>query len=264
MRDTCGLLIAGQGAARGDRRATGEQQGADDRGEETSRRMNAGPRVARVACDCAYTPPSESRCFGPVVATADWSTTRRCARLATSTSLAAKRGRPELSATEGRQLYPASGRNRVRFNPRSTPPGVALSARCRCGGSAEQRSGKTRKQVSSSSCPAAERRKGIPRRGRNGRSRIRSWCDWMRCWLAGTRLPGEPSGQTPLLAVVLVGGRLGGAARAVHSAASTSTPHSQQPRVPEVGMPVERLPIDVAAGLMRPIWTASRPREERR
>ena len=24
MRDTCGLLIAGQGAARGDRRATGE------------------------------------------------------------------------------------------------------------------------------------------------------------------------------------------------------------------------------------------------
>jgi hypothetical protein len=128
----------------------------------------------------------------------------------------------------------------------------------------EQRSGKTRKQVSSSSCPAAERRKGIPRRGRNGRSRIRSWCDWMRCWLAGTRLPGEPSGQTPLLAVVLVGGRLGGAARAVHSAASTSTPHSQQPRVPEVGMPVERLPIDVAAGLMRPIWTASRPREERR
>ena len=44
--------------------------------------MNAGPRVARVACDCAYTPPSESRCFGPVVATADGSTTRRCARLA--------------------------------------------------------------------------------------------------------------------------------------------------------------------------------------
>jgi hypothetical protein len=64
--------------------AIGEQQGADDRGEETSRRMNAGPRVARVACDCAYTPPSESRCFGPVVATADWSTTRRCARLAMS------------------------------------------------------------------------------------------------------------------------------------------------------------------------------------
>lgn len=60
----------------------GEQQGADDRGEETSRRMNAGSRVARVACDCAYTPPSERRCFGPVVSTADWSTTRRCARLA--------------------------------------------------------------------------------------------------------------------------------------------------------------------------------------
>ena len=27
MRDTCGLLIAGQGAARGDRRATGELRG---------------------------------------------------------------------------------------------------------------------------------------------------------------------------------------------------------------------------------------------
>ena len=35
MRDTCGLLIAGQGAARGDRRATGDEQGARDLGRQT-------------------------------------------------------------------------------------------------------------------------------------------------------------------------------------------------------------------------------------
>lgn len=39
---------------------------------------------------------------------------------------------PERAQTEGRQLYPASARNRVRFNPRSTQPGVALSAQSWC------------------------------------------------------------------------------------------------------------------------------------
>ena len=35
MRDTCGLLIAGQRAARGDRRATGEQQVERPSGRDT-------------------------------------------------------------------------------------------------------------------------------------------------------------------------------------------------------------------------------------
>jgi hypothetical protein len=86
---------------------------------------------------------------------------------------------------------------------------------------------------------------GDPHRGRIERSRTRSWCDWMvvlaRAW------QGEPSGQRPLVVVVLVGGRLGGAARAVQSAASTSTPHSQEPRLLAVGMPVERVSLGVAA-----------------
>jgi hypothetical protein len=63
--------------------------------------MNAGPRVARVACECAYTPPSESRCFGPVVATADWSTTRRCARLAMSGERRHLVARPCFAVAEG-------------------------------------------------------------------------------------------------------------------------------------------------------------------
>jgi hypothetical protein len=35
MRDTCGLLIAGQGAARGDRRATGDKEVAAGQGRDT-------------------------------------------------------------------------------------------------------------------------------------------------------------------------------------------------------------------------------------
>jgi hypothetical protein len=45
--------------------ATGEQQGADDRGEETSRRMNAGPRIGAAPRGCAYSPTRQSRGLGP-------------------------------------------------------------------------------------------------------------------------------------------------------------------------------------------------------
>jgi hypothetical protein len=54
------------------------------RGQETSRRMNAGPRIARVERGSAYTPPSNSRCFESVTAENDRQTMRRCARLAGS------------------------------------------------------------------------------------------------------------------------------------------------------------------------------------
>jgi hypothetical protein len=47
MRDTCGLLIAGQGAARGDRRATGESEGSADIGQETRRHAKAELRSSR-------------------------------------------------------------------------------------------------------------------------------------------------------------------------------------------------------------------------
>ena len=67
----------------GVRRGSGDEQGARVRGQETSRGIKAGPQIRRAASRRAYTPPSESRCFSPAVAAADWSTSRRCVRLAT-------------------------------------------------------------------------------------------------------------------------------------------------------------------------------------
>ena len=75
----CFLAQSGSGAGL----ASGEQQGAAVRGYETSRRMNAGLRVARVERGSAYAPPSDSRCFQSVIARNDRRTMRRCARLAT-------------------------------------------------------------------------------------------------------------------------------------------------------------------------------------
>ena len=64
-------------------RTFGEQQGAAVRGQETSRRMNAGPPLARVERGSAYMPPSNSRVLESVIARNDRRTMRRCARLAT-------------------------------------------------------------------------------------------------------------------------------------------------------------------------------------
>jgi hypothetical protein len=66
MRDTCGLLIAGQGAARGDRRATGDEEGAGVRGQHTSRGIKAGPLMGPAPIGCAYSRTRKSRDVSPV------------------------------------------------------------------------------------------------------------------------------------------------------------------------------------------------------
>ena len=69
------------------RRGFGDEQGARVGGQETSRGIKAGPQIRRAARRRAYTPPSESRCFSPAVAAADWSTSRRSVRLVSSRAL---------------------------------------------------------------------------------------------------------------------------------------------------------------------------------
>jgi hypothetical protein len=57
MRDTCGLLIAGQGAARGDRRATGEERDWPDSPASPllflTTRTRSFPREDRRLCKLA-------------------------------------------------------------------------------------------------------------------------------------------------------------------------------------------------------------------
>ena len=85
MRDTCGLLIAGQGAAGGDRRATGDTSGL-----HRSWPRNLSPRESgAVDPSCLVRrappgsmPPKDSGCLTPVVTTTGGSTTRRILQLA--------------------------------------------------------------------------------------------------------------------------------------------------------------------------------------
>jgi len=48
MRETCGLLIAGQGAACGDRRATGELQGCGHESDQSCIRSPTGILVRAI------------------------------------------------------------------------------------------------------------------------------------------------------------------------------------------------------------------------
>jgi hypothetical protein len=60
----------------------GEMRGRAGYRRETSRQVKAGPRIRRAARGTAYTPLSESRCFGTTVTTIDASTAPRTSQLA--------------------------------------------------------------------------------------------------------------------------------------------------------------------------------------
>ncbi len=64
--------------------ARGESRVSADLDQETSRGALAGPAIRRAARRRAYTPPTESGSSASTLRSADGSTTRRCARLATS------------------------------------------------------------------------------------------------------------------------------------------------------------------------------------
>ena len=65
----CREVVAPVGTGDASERAAGEEEGADDRGHEICRQMNAGRGIAPVARGRRYTPRSKSRCFTPVIAT---------------------------------------------------------------------------------------------------------------------------------------------------------------------------------------------------
>jgi hypothetical protein len=74
--------------------AGGELRVSANRGHETARRMKAGLRTGPATRGCAYTPPTESGCFGPTVTTTGESPTPRASQVAICGSLANPVARP--------------------------------------------------------------------------------------------------------------------------------------------------------------------------